>query len=271
MARFGGGGSGGGTFIESDPVAAARLDALGLTFSTDVERDAATAALQATDANLLALLGGKQDAATAATDDEVTALLATVLRRGEAYGTGAWTPGRWYFDSGSAVSTPPSNNVTIISPLRLVRAQPIDALAIIVVTAGEAGSLLDVALINDTGQGFPGQVAQRWDAIAGDVAGGKQLDLPAPFVPQRSGHWVAVRYYNAPTTRPALRSSPAPQLGLSAPSLATYVSNLTQSGANGMTVSFGAGQPIPDDMSVVAAALNAGTNINGIRVGVRAA
>lgn len=52
---------------ELDPVAQARLDALGLTFATDAEMAGAVAALQAVDAL-------KQDAATAATDAELAAI-----------------------------------------------------------------------------------------------------------------------------------------------------------------------------------------------------
>lgn len=65
------GATGGGIATEADPIAVARLDALGLTFATDAELNAAVTTLQAADAL-------KQDASTAATDAELAAARAAI-------------------------------------------------------------------------------------------------------------------------------------------------------------------------------------------------
>lgn len=248
---------------ELDPIASERLDALGLTFATDAELAAATAALAVVDAL-------KQDAATAATDAELADAVAgldpaTILHRGEAYGTGLWTPGRWYLDNGNATAASGGNNAALCSPLRLVRGQPIDALAFQVVVAGEAGGLLDFALYEDGGRSMPGPLVQSWLGIDGTVVGLKQLDLAAPFTPTRSLHWVVCRWYNAPTTRATIRSTPSPQLGMSVPTTGGVTTAMAQSSNNGFAFNLATAPPAD------------GSNITGtpgtagVRVAARAA
>lgn len=255
----------------------AAIDSLNNTIAT--KQDAATAA---TDAELSAGLAAKQDAATASTDAERDAAIeahrvdttdihgiadtALLLQRGQSYGTGLWTPGRWYFDNGSATQTAGGNNTAVVSPLRLPPGQPIDSLAFVVVVAGEAGSLLEFSLVDDTGRGLPGLLRQTWLAIDASTTGLKQCDLPAAYTPTRSLHWISLRFYNAPTTRPQVRASPSPQLGMSVATSASVVTAFSQSGNNGVSV--GMVGAAPADFSALPYGAPA---TMGVRVAARAA
>lgn len=223
----------------------AALDALDVDLSTEASARAAADALKqdasaaATDAELAssvatlnAAIAAKADAATTSTDAERDAAIeahridttdvhgiadtALVLERGEAYGSSPWVPGRWYAIAGTTTQTQPANSDLVVSPFPVPAGQRIDSFGWQIVTAGEAGSLVDLFIWADNGFTYPGPRLAFFDAIPGDVSGVKQMDLPAPITPGATA-WIGARFYNAPTTRPTIRSAPQPQIGLSAP------------------------------------------------------
>jgi hypothetical protein len=219
---------------ETDPIAQQRLDALGLTFSTDAERDAAVAALQAVDAL-------KQDAATAATDAElaaaraaIEAVMATDAELAAATsGTGRivvppWRPGNYYGQPASATTGVPGEATLELMALWVPPGARIDQIAEEVTVAGSAGALRRLGIYADAGDGRPGGPplldAGTYDA---STVGVKLIDLAAIFAfPAPGLYWVGGETQGAAATRPTIRrNNSAVWPGFGSLAVASYLSS----------------------------------------------
>jgi hypothetical protein len=108
-----------------------------------------------------------------------------------------YTPG----EQGNAV-TPFANDLCNFSPMRIKKGVTLDRIGILVVTPGNAGSLIRLGIYSDTGGGLPGDLLVDSGPLDGTLAEfhAAEIDL----VVDDTLIWLACLVNNAEDTRPSL-------------------------------------------------------------------